>query len=829
MFPVPTTSFCGRVDELAALERLLQRSDVRLITICGPGGIGKSRLALAAAAQIGATVADTVIMVPLLAVNTLDQAMIALAQALGLPLTSSADPLAQVVHALQAKRYLLVLDTLEHLATIGDLLSQLVQAVPTLKLLVTSRVALEQPAEWLFPLEGLPLGDGEQPGDAIRLFLERAAQAGYTAPTIADHAAIMQICTLVGGMPLAIELAAAWTRTLACTAIAAALADDLDLLSSRRRNLPDRHRSMRAVCDQSWALLDATEQRAFRRLALFRAGFTTTAAQAVAGVDLATLDALISHSLLRRTSAERYQFHDVLRQYGVERLHADPVEAATVQAALGRYYGTWLNDCFAQVGMQGISVAALADIAPELPNLHACWADLLAAHDGESLRRAANLMQNFYFTRGPYRDGAALITQTLEHLRSLPLTAERAIAIADSLNGLGWFHVRQGQIATAQQFFTEALDYAPEQPRPISDVTEPLVGLGVVALVQGEYRDAVRLGLAALARAEAEGHLSNQAFGLYVLVGAAHAQGQYAIAQRYVRQMTTLVEQIGNQWFLAYCQIEAGHIAQGLGDLPLARRHYQAAFTLRESFGDPQGMAVALAAEGTVALRLGELATAQQRYERSLAIYRQLGDQGGLAEALHGYGRVQLALTQPTAARDTLHEALQIADTLAALPLQCAILVSIAELLIAHATSDAGIALLYAVVRHPATDRTTNERAHQLLMHHPHHPDASADAPTQLAQQIQALLRDLPTLGLHAGHLPDPSPPTSIDLVEQLTEREHTILQQIAAGQSNQSIAAALICSVGTVKWYTTQIYGKLGVKSRTQAVARARELGIIP
>lgn len=825
--PLQTTSFLGRDAELAEVTHLLARSEVRLLTICGPGGMGKTRLALAAATAAAPQFASGAAFAPLHTATDRDEASGAIAAALGLTLTSAVEPLAQISAFLHDRQLLLVLDNLEHLPDIADLVLGLLTAAPTLKVLATSREALQLQEEWLFPLAGLAMPHDREPTAALELFFERARQVGYAADA-ADRAAAVQICRLVGGMPLALELAAAWTRTLSCTAIAAALTESLDLLHSNLRNLPERHRSLRAVCDQSWALLSAAEQRAFRRLAVFRGDVSANAAAAVAGADLLMLDGLIRRSLLRRSADDRYQIHELLRQYGTERLKADPTESAETRAELGRYYGAFLNEWFAQVGLRSVTVASVVALTSELTNLRAAWDDIVAQHDGEALRRAVNVVMNYYFVRGPYREGAGLVERALEQLRTRPLTPERAIAIADALIGLGWFAVRAGRIAEAQRHFAASVAMIGDRPRPLGDVTEPLIGLAMVALIAGDYREAVRLGTAALQRAEAEQHPSNQSFALYVLVGAALTQGQYAPAERYAVRMMQLVEQIENTWFLAYCAIERGHIAAGMGDYITARRHYRTAYQLREPFGDPQGMAVALAAEGSAALAAEAPSEARQCYARSLELYAQLGDRGGLAEALHGYGRALLALGDDAAARDALHQALTTALSLGATPLQLALLVGVAELLSAVGAKERSLQCLRIVVQHPAADRTTSRRAHQLLLTF----DEAAAPPADLtvadpAQIALGMLEELAGLTF-APAVPPPSRFTHPDLVETLTEREHAILIQIAAGHSNQLIAEALICSVGTVKWHTTQIYGKLGVKSRTQAVAKARELGLL-
>jgi hypothetical protein len=310
------------------------------------------------------------------------------------------------------------------------------------------------------------------------------------------------------------------------------------------RNAPERHASLRAVCDESWAMLSAEEQRVFPRLALFHAGFGAAAASAVAGASVAVLDELIGKSLLRRVSGERYQIHELLRQYGLERLAKNGAEATRAAVAIGQFYTGFLNRWSMASANQGITTAALAAIAPELGTIRTAWSDILGQSDGEELRRVTIIIAYVYFVRGPYNEGAALIEQAVVRLGSLPDTIERRVAIADCVNSMGWFRLREGRIGEARQQFSDSIASTStlNVPRPTGNPTEPLVGLGIVALVEGNFSEAVRLGMAGLERAEAEGHRGNQVFGLYVLVGAALAQGQSRVAQRYARRMQELTE-----------------------------------------------------------------------------------------------------------------------------------------------------------------------------------------------------------------------------------------------------------------------------------------------
>jgi predicted ATPase/DNA-binding XRE family transcriptional regulator len=292
--PTPTTALVGRAAELDELDRLLHNPDCRLLTLTGPGGIGKTRLAIEATARQAAGFADGAAFVALASVAAPDLIAPAIADALGFSFYGQANPTGQLIDFLQEKALLLLLDNFEHLVDAADLLVELLQRAPQIKLIVTSRERLNLQGEWVIELQGLPLpraADGWKNGDqlagfddsaAVALFLQTARRtyAGFTlAP--ADRAAVARICRLVDGMPLGIELAAAWVRVLPLNEIADEIARTLDFLAASARDLPARHRSLRAVFEHSWNLLTDAERIVMRRLSVFRGGFSRAAAAAV--------------------------------------------------------------------------------------------------------------------------------------------------------------------------------------------------------------------------------------------------------------------------------------------------------------------------------------------------------------------------------------------------------------------------------------------------------------------------------------------------------------------------------------------------------------------
>jgi len=313
---MPSTTFVGRGTELAAIATSLEDPACHLLTLLGPGGVGKTRLALAvAAAKVDTRAyADGVAYVPLISVNTADQVVSAIVDALRLSFAGLADPVAHLLAYLRGRHMLLVLDGFEHLFEAADLVNDIVRRAPRVTTLVTSRVRLNLESEWLFDVEGLAYPkfdhlDSPGPGLAIRwtdysaiqLFVQRATQVLPELPlTEAILASIGRICQHVAGMPLAIELAAAGVRSLPVAEIERQIRSNLGVLATTRRDVPVRHRSMHAVFDHSWGLLDGAAQTLLSRLAVFSGGWTLSAAEQVAGATLAALTTLVDQSLVRR-------------------------------------------------------------------------------------------------------------------------------------------------------------------------------------------------------------------------------------------------------------------------------------------------------------------------------------------------------------------------------------------------------------------------------------------------------------------------------------------------------------------------------------------------
>src|SRR5512139_2680317 len=331
--PIPPTPLVGREHETGMIVRQLRDPACRLLTLTGPGGVGKTRLAIEAAHQLEDDFSDGVFFLSMAGIEATELILPAIADALGLIFSGSVDPENMIVSYLRRKEILLVFDNFEHILPGAALLSQILQQVPKVKMLLTSREQLRLQWEWVFEVQGLPVPEQVQPGmlennSAIALFLQRARQVSRSISlTEEDGEALLQICRLVDGLPLAIELAASWVRLMSPSEIAAELEQGLDLLETTLYDVPARHRSIRSVFEYSWDLLLGEERSALMKLSLFQAGFTRQAAETVAGAGLVMLSSLVGKSLLRHSnSPDRYDLHELIRQYSFARLQASPEE-----------------------------------------------------------------------------------------------------------------------------------------------------------------------------------------------------------------------------------------------------------------------------------------------------------------------------------------------------------------------------------------------------------------------------------------------------------------------------------------------------------------------
>jgi predicted ATPase/DNA-binding XRE family transcriptional regulator len=412
--PVYHTPFLGREREREDLERLLAEPGRRLVTLLGPGGIGKTRLAVEVARELGCF-PDGVAFVPLASVATPQGVAPAVGDGFGFVFSGTEDLQSQLLAQLRGKRALLVLDNLEHLLDPGDvtvsLIGRMLAAAHELKLLVTSRERLKLQAEWVVEVAGLPVppDDGRSDGGdyaARTLFIAHARRVQPALQLGADDdRAIAQICRLLGGTPLGIELAAAWAMTLSSAEIVAEFQRGLDFLNTADHDLSPRHRSMRVVFEHSWQLLDDRERTLLARIAVFRSGFTREAATFVSHLSLPNLAGLVQKSLVRLVGRQRYQLHEVTRRFAVEKLNAMPDGELTRQRFLD-YYLALCVEASQRFGDYG-DRRGLDALVPELENLRDALQQAFASRHIEQGARLNTALRLFWTLQSRYREGIA--------------------------------------------------------------------------------------------------------------------------------------------------------------------------------------------------------------------------------------------------------------------------------------------------------------------------------------------------------------------------------------------------------------------------------------
>lgn len=623
--PAYLTPFVGREREQAQLAGLLARPDCRLVTVLGPGGVGKTRLTVELARSV-AGFADGVAFVSLAPVAAHTGIVPSIADALGFAFSGAADPLVQLLTYLRERRVLLILDNLEQLldaagATLG-LIGRLVTETAGLVVLATSRERLRLPGEWVIELGGLPVLEPQAAGEAaaLTLFVEHAERVDRAFQlTPEGEAIIAEICRLVGGLPLGIELAAAWTRLLSLEEIVHELARSLDTAHLSPGTAPARHHSLRAVVDYSWQRLSAAERAALRQLAVFQGGFTREAAQHVADAQLAALANLADKSLLRRGEGGRFDIHQVIRQFAESRLHEHDEELATVGGRHAAYYLGFVAERDQRL-KSAEQVAVMAEIGAEFANIRAAW-QWAAAHGlFDELEQAAEVLQWYFEMRSWYDEGLVLFGQGVEQLRR-----QQASLAADAWQrNLGRMLGHYGYIAARAKAATEAQAALAESYALLDAIDDPL-GLARTLVSQGN---------------------------------AVQWLGAYAEARSLLDRAIALTEVTGDRYMRAGGLTWTGLVAHAVGAYEQAEAQFKQALAAWRELGLPRGMVWCITSSCNTLLALGKSEEAQRLLRESLTLSHATGDRFGTATTLHYLGRAAAQEGDAGAAVAYLREAL---------------------------------------------------------------------------------------------------------------------------------------------------------------------------
>jgi predicted ATPase/DNA-binding SARP family transcriptional activator len=634
--PAQLIPFVGREALLTEIGARLADPDCRLLTLIGPGGSGKTRLALEAAARQLEDYAQGVFFVSLAALDSAEGIVPAIAQALDFRFYGEGKQKEQLIGYLRSKSMLLILDNYEHLLAGAELAAEILEAAPGVVILATSRARLNVRGEHLHPIPGmdvppLPSLSGRGAGDegeysAVKLFLASARRVRpdfeLTDETLSG---VVQVCHLVEGMPLGILLAAAWMGMLTPAEIATEIERGLDILETDWRDVPARQRTMRAVFDHSWALLGGREHEVLQGLSVFRGGFTRDAAERVAGASLRDLMTLVNRSLLHRALDGRYEVHELLRQYAAGKLAESPDAATVVRDRHAAFYATALEG-WNETLKGPRQLVALTEVEADVGNVRAAWEWVVGRGYVERLDQGMDGLCRFYEWRGRYKEGEATCRAAVELLDTPGEITERSVA-GDRLRVLAKATAWRGVFARALRRIELTRRF----------LQQSLVQLEECALAGGDVQ-------------------RERAFTLWQMGHTLSDLSGHEKARQWYEGSLALYRELGQHWETATVLHHLGDCIFMEGSIDEAEALVRESLAIQQNLGDHRGMAGSLRVLGSIALTTGRLKESERLARQSVAKFRAADDRAHAAEALVNLGDTLMQLGKLAEAHARLEE-----------------------------------------------------------------------------------------------------------------------------------------------------------------------------
>jgi len=703
--PTHPTNFVGRERELDTLEDLIINGGTRLVTLVGPGGIGKTRLALEFAdkqrqskilrtqrnEQSSNPFPNGIYFVSLESLFSSELILPAIVEALRYRFDRGE---AQLLDYLRSKRLLLVIDNFEHLVEGAEILSRILTSAPDVHILVTSREKLRLHEEQVYPLQGLEFPESAQTKNAAnysagKLFLQTAQRQrpDFTLDD-SENEKLALICQRVEGMPLALELVATWTDTLSLADIASEIQSNFDFLTTKYRDMPSRHRSVRAVFDVTWEKLLPTEKTMFSRLSVFRGGFTREAATAITGATTHNLSALVGKSLLRYyKSQDRYNIHELLRQYGEDKLEDRSERVEELKDRHSQYYCEWFATQIKTNTLKSKGQKTVLDtMTAELENTRAAWDWALHNHQIERLMFRTTAFGLYYAWRGGFQEGERTFQAFASQLLDMneQKDANRMFVRVGVLIWQAYFLNELGDRAKAIDLLLESQDLI-DSPCMAEMDTRAERAHNLANKSQAGWWQTSDSRLEQLAQARALYREVDHPFGLpYALTSSASlalVTGRVEEAQHFYEESLEIYERNGNLLGKAASLNGLGNLSFAQNDYVEAERLLQQAVDIARENEDLQRVTTASMSLGSVYLYWGQLERAQRVLERCVAEYTDMGFKIRRAASLYylgytclhlgendkaaRYGKIALTLAQETDYKEIIAQSIMLPAAIA--------------------------------------------------------------------------------------------------------------------------------------------------------------------
>jgi predicted ATPase/DNA-binding SARP family transcriptional activator len=712
--PARFTPFIGRAAELEQLCRRLQDGRYRLVTLLGEGGVGKTRLALAAAAQLLPHFTDGVWFIPLEALAADDgetaldpenRVAAAIAANLALNFSTGEPPKQQLAHYLRQRHILLILDNFEPLLAAAGLTLTLLTQAPQVTILATSRQPLQLQAEMIVRVEGLtvPVGDEWETAvtaDSVCLFAERAERAaGQNLLTEENLAAIVGLCRFVHGLPLGIELIADWTRWLSLNTITAELQNNLLQLETTARDVPARHRSLQAVFNYSWQMLSAAERHLLAQLSIFRGGFQLEAVIRITGSEPATLFSLMDKSLVQHKGNEQYHLHELLRLFARNQLDALALDVTALRDRHATYYLGRMNRRTPAFYAGPDSLNALRDTQAETDNLARAWQWAAERPLPDALLAAVSGLSAYWSYTGLFQEGAQALAGAIGEIQALSpapnrllaaLHAEQATMLYEltrldemksaaeaavywsqqagdeewEANGrlrLGQYYWRRDSYAEAEAELAQAARLA--QKLGLTYLEGVIYRtLAVTAWRQGDLELAQQQGERSLALHQQANNTRSILRSQHFLAILALNRQQRSVARAYLEPMLATAQALGDRTVEVSTVALLAQVCTYEGQFEQALAYFRRERQLAEESGQQWQLASNLGNTGDLWLRLGRFAPAAACYEQALSLFGQLESRQGQSNVLAHRGLLAFMQADYENGRAYCREALGLAQ-----------------------------------------------------------------------------------------------------------------------------------------------------------------------